>query len=34
MVIRILRAVGLAKDIVDLQSMDEKKRRQAERVAA
>ena len=32
-VIRILRVLGLAKDVIDLESMEEKKRRNAQRVA-
>ena len=34
LVIRFLRAVGLAKNVIDLESMDEKKRRHSERAAA
>ncbi|MEQ1827070.1 MAG: fatty acid desaturase [Pirellula sp.] len=34
MVIRLLKAVGLAKEVVDLKSMEEKKQRHAERAAA
>jgi fatty-acid desaturase len=33
-VIRILRVLGLAKDVIDLESMEEKKRRNAQRAAA
>ena len=32
--IRVLRALGLAKDVVDLQSMTDKKRKNADRLAA